>query len=268
MKKFASRLIAFLIDFILTSALIVAISSISIFNPNIDSINYNYKKYYTLTDEYYNLVEELDSTYLTDGVISTSESEEIYIKYHDLYDCFKDITLDEGISISQTEELNTSIATRYTSLSNEIMLKIASLNIYELIISIIIYISYFGILQYRLNGQTVGKRLLRIRVINNKDNSKKVSLFKYIIRAILVSSLIFTIIDFIIASITNSVSFYTNVNYYLSMIKYVYELSFIICILIRNDMRSIDDIILGTDVILFDKTGKIVESKIFNEEEV
>ncbi|HQC83881.1 MAG TPA: hypothetical protein PLB45_03315 [Bacilli bacterium] len=50
-------------------------------------------------------------------------------------------------------------------------------------------------------------------------------------------------------------------------IEFVYEVVFVIACIIRDDQRSVHDLLLNTRIALYDKNNKEVESILFKDEE-
>lgn len=264
MKKVLYRILAYILDFTLVSLIILAISMISFINPNNDKLNYEYKKYYTSSVLYDELIEKLDD-YFDDGQIDTNEINEINTIYNDYSEAFENISINEGITNKEKENIKDKLEELRSSVANNYIYKINKLNYTQLIISLVVYILYFGILQYYLKGQTIFKRIFKLKVVNNKNN-KKVPLWSFIIRSLLVTEIIISIIDTILLFTLNQSMYFTS-NYWISQIKYIYELAFLVCIIVRDDSRSIHDLILGTKVIRYDSNGKEIKEKLFNDKE-
>lgn len=261
MKKFMFRVLAFILDSLLASIIVLVISSIALFNPNRAELNLKYKEFYNIQDTYKGLNKKIDS-YFEDKMLSEEELEEISIIYSEYMSCFEEIE----VSIEQEDDAITSVKDKvndlYLEISNNLAIEINKLNIPSTIISFVVYILYFGVLQYFLNGQTPFKRIFRIKIVSVKD--KKVSLLNYIVRAILVTEIILSLTDLVALVTLNNVG-YINASYFISQAKYIYEITFLACLIIRSDGRSIDDLILKTRVIRYDKEGHEVIDPIFKE---
>ena len=57
-------------------------------------------------------------------------------------------------------------------------------------------------------------------------------------------------------------------NYWISQFRYIYEMLFLIVMIIRDDQRSVHDLILNTRVMLMDKNKNEVFDVLFTEDEV
>lgn len=263
MKRIIYRMLAYVLDLAFVSVILLGIGYINFVNPESEKINYTYQEYYNINNSYTELMKNIDD-YFKDGKLTQEEYEDIVCKYPNFFDCFNDITLNEDIKNKEIDEVKEDLNKRITKLNNDYGYKIEKLNIRTSVISIVVYILYFGLLQYILKGQTIFKKLFKLRVIDNEHPKKKVPLWKYIIRSILVCELIISIVDLILLVTLNQSSYIIG-NGWLSNIKYVYEMAFLVTMIIRDDARSIHDLLLNTRVVRFNLAGNIIDEKLFND---
>lgn len=262
MKKIIFRILAFALDIGVCSFIIFGLSMMSFINPNQDKINDYYKMSSINKEEYTGLVENIDK-YLEDGMLSDTEFGEIMVNYPDYIEAFNDITINEDIKNSEIESIKDKINEMNVTFSNDFAIKINKLSWVQVIISFVVYVLYFGVLQFFMKGQTPFKRLFRIKVVNKSGG--KVSLVSFIIRSVLISEIIISLVDLgLLFKLSNTV--YVTSNYWLSQFKMIYEMAFLVCMIVRDDMRSIHDLILGTEVIRYDKKGKKINDILFNSE--
>lgn len=265
MKNIFCRLGAFILDLILVTAIIQGIVTMNFFFPKADELKETYQKYY-FQERTYQALNEASNKWFEDNKLDKDELEDLNLFYGEYKNSFQDIKVDEEIKEDKIEEVKENIQKQFMDIANPLMIRVNKLNTPQIIVSIIVYILYFGVLQYALNGQTPFKRLLRVKVINKDDKKKKISLLSYIIRAILVTEIILLVGDLILNYTLNGNAYMVG-NYWLQQIKYVYELAFIVCLIIRDDARSIDDLLLKTRVIHYDKSGKEIINPLFQSEE-
>ena len=249
MKKIIYRVLAYAIDIFLVTMLTLGVTYLPMFKNVNSEVGKIYVSISTNELMYNALNEKLDS-YYEDALISEDEMNEIEKEYSNYYSCFKGIKNDEEITNSKKSEISDDIKKTYTTIKNDYAYQINKLNIAQSVIGICIYILYFGVLQYLLHGQTLGKKIFKLKVVGiEKDN---VSLINYIIRSILVCEILITGLDLIFL-LTMSKSLYISSNYWILQIKYIYEIGFIVVMIIRDDNRSVHDLILKTKVIMLDK---------------
>lgn len=120
-------------------------------------------------------------------------------------------------------------------------------NILQLGISLALTIAYYVVFQYMNKGQTLGKKLLGIRVID-KDTKKPISILKGLLRSFLIFSLLSGIASILFLYILNK-------NYYfisytaLLMIEAIFTLITVMFVLYKKDGRGLHDIMANTIVI-------------------
>ena len=105
---------------------------------------------------------------------------------------------------------------------------------------------YFGILGYIWNGQTLAKKLFKIRVVSSTDKPLNPSL--YIIREVIVTNLIFQLISVII-TITLREETWINVNLYLSKVSLFVYFLLLAFMIFRSDEKGLQDLLCKTEVI-------------------
>lgn len=263
MKKIFFRILAYILDFGLVSIILLGLSYITFINPESSSINLKYNEYYNIVNRYRELYDNVGG-YFEDGKITEVEYDEIVKKYPEHFSVFDDIVIDEDTKDSDVEVIKEKLDEKQKEINDDFSYKITKLNVRSTIISVIVYILYFGILQYILKGQTVFKKIFRLRVIDNNKAHKKVPLWKYIVRSILICEIVITITDLILLFALKQ-SAYLVSNHWILQIKYIYEMLFLLLIIVRDDGRSVHDLLLNTNVVRFDKQNKIIEEKLFDE---
>ena len=105
---------------------------------------------------------------------------------------------------------------------------------------------YYVIFCYCRNGQTLGKQIMRIRLVSN--NGKKLHINNYLIRSLLINQILLNIVDsvmIIFLSKNTYITWYNNFNTVFS--------GFLIISLLfmfyRNDGRGLHDIVANTKVV-------------------
>lgn len=120
-------------------------------------------------------------------------------------------------------------------------------------ISIGMLILYFGILEYVCKGETPGKRLMKLRLVSNRD--KNLNIFQYLLRVMILNGIIFSLLIIIAVYLTNGITF-NYITYFLSLAESTILLINVMMVTLRNDHRGLHDIISGTKVI---DTRELVE---------
>lgn len=187
------RIVAYIIDILIVTVVVSAISMI----PRIDPYKKNYEKAY---NEYLDIVSDAQNENSVD---------------------YKDRII----------ELNYDIY-KYRVVSN--------------ILSVISLVGYFGILQMVMNGQTVGKKVLKIKVVGN--NGKKLNFGNYFLRTLILNNIFFTVINMIAVYILKGSNFYY-FTYIVNMLQSTIYMILIIMMVLRKDNRGLHDLLAGTKVI-------------------
>ncbi len=157
--------------------------------------------------------------------------QEEYAQYIELYND----ALEEKVTL---EEYNEKAVTYNYNLGK---LSIISSTIY-----IVITISYFVGFNCLYQGQTIGKRILRIRIISSKDSN--VRLWQYILRIVLLTG-IFSNVVLILSVLFMNENIYYNISYFVNVFEYILQLVIIITTIINKNGRGLHDIICQTTVV-------------------
>ena len=105
---------------------------------------------------------------------------------------------------------------------------------------------YFGVIGFINNGQTLGKMITKLRVVPVKDNKLNPGL--YIIRTLLITSIIPQIINIASLSLVNANTWY-NLTGIVSQVQEFFFLIILGFMIFRDDERGLHDIICQTKVI-------------------
>ena len=114
-------------------------------------------------------------------------------------------------------------------------------------VSLVLTIGYFVIFQYMNKGQTLGKKLLKIRVVD-KENSEPPTIMKGLLRSIIVLGILSTTVSLIIINFANQKT-YISSYYTLSVIETIFIFVSAILVLFKEDGRGLHDLMAGTNVI-------------------
>ena len=113
-------------------------------------------------------------------------------------------------------------------------------------INTVLIIVYFIVFQYLNKGQTIGKKLLKIKIVN--EDKKEISLKQMLIRGIMIYSILSSLINIILFFNVSRKVYMTS---YLSVGAIETLILFLsaIFILYRNDKKALHDIVSKTIVI-------------------
>ena len=126
----------------------------------------------------------------------------------------------------------------------------------QMIISIIITLLYFIGFNYITNGQTLGKKLLRLKIVN--IDNEKISILNYTIRTLIMYETASNLIKLIMILILSKNNYLeaTSVVY---TIQNVLDIAIIATVILRSDGRGLHDLLAKTKVLAYDKTGNEIE---------
>jgi len=114
-------------------------------------------------------------------------------------------------------------------------------------ISVALTIAYFVVFQYMNKGQTLGKKLLHIQVVD-KNTQKPISILKGLLRSCIVLSILSGTLGIILLYILNQNSYFTSY-LILLMIELIFTLVTVVLVLYKKDGRGLHDLIANTIVI-------------------
>lgn len=260
MKKIIFKLLAYIGDMLVVGVITGCLSYITLINPSRETIEDIYSQETVHQKEVIALLKDMKEA-VKDDELTESEYKAIVDSTKNYKDVFREIKEDEKASdwsSIMTTELSNKFQDNISRLSYEANRKMTVVNI----ITVIVYILYFGVFEFITGGQTLFKKIFKLRTLNT--DGTKVSLVKEIIRSVLICELVFIVFD--IFAVRAPYQKYIKIDHIVDYVKYFYELAFIVVMMMRDDTRSIHDLILGTKVIRYDVNGVEIEDRIFNNE--
>lgn len=167
-----------------------------------------------------------------------------YDKFIESYEKYSDVVeryTNKEISLNEMQELNKDNfynVTKYSISSN--------------IVIIVGIFLYFGVFQKYNHGQTLGKKIMKLKVISNDD--KDVNIWKYLLRVL---PMYFVFIGSAVALLINTILIFIldSSNYMMvsSIVMYVLlglGIIDVVMLLIRKDKRGLHDIVANTKVLV------------------
>jgi uncharacterized RDD family membrane protein YckC len=136
-----------------------------------------------------------------------------------------------------------SYINRYSEIYYQLDYKLVVYNIFQFII----YISYFVIFQYYNKGQTIGKKIWGIKVVNSKEENLTMNM--YAIRALIIYGLFGLLINLV------AILIFTNKIYYFitlitGFLQFFIVIITVFMVLYKKDGTGIHDLIAKTKVII------------------
>ena len=129
---------------------------------------------------------------------------------------------------------------------NSITYEINRESVLEGILDIVIYLLYFIVLPMYNNGQTFGKKLLRIRVTSN--SVKQIDSNSLLLRALLLYNIWAKILLIILIVFINK-QMYIKISNYAEYVQLILMATIVLTILLRKDRRGLHDLVAKTKVI-------------------
>lgn len=167
-------------------------------------------------------------------------------KYKDAYEKYNEV-----VQKSAEDEKND-----YKNEIIELNYEVYKYRTYSSMFSATALILYFGVLPLVMNGQTLGKKIMKLRVVSN--NEKKLNFWKYLIRIVILNNIWLSLINVGAVYVVSGVKFYY-VTYVISMLSSLIYMLNLIMVMFRKDNRGIHDMVAGTKVILV-SNDVVVES--------
>lgn len=167
-------------------------------------------------------------------------------KYKDAYEKYNEV-----VQKSTEDEKND-----YKDEIIELNYEVYKYRTYSSMFSATALILYFGVLPLVMNGQTLGKKIMKLRVVSN--NEKKLNFWKYLIRIVILNNIWLSLINVGAVYVVSGVKFYY-VTYVISMLSSLIYMLNLIMVMFRKDNRGLHDMVAGTKVILVSNDA-VVES--------
>lgn len=182
--------------------------------------------------------------FLVSSIIPQDKNYESYLKeYEDIQTKYM-----ESVSNPDKEE-NTMTAEEYVNRSADVTYDLDRCNVPIMIIEAFIVLGYYSVFAYYNHGQTIGKKLMKIRIVST--NGEEVSMNQYIFRSLLIQSLLAKIIliEFVLF-IGRSNYFYAS--FIIQGIQMVLIIVSIFMVLYSKNGRGLHDRLARTQVVMTD----------------
>jgi len=252
---------AYIIDLCVVLIISSLISSIPFLNKEITKYQEIYKEYETEYNAYMETINLLNESY-EDKVLTEEEFNKFTdLKYQELIsEKYEDMELTK----EEHEKIIEKINDDYTVMSEDYVYLLNKNSITNTAITLICTLLYFGVLQYFLKGQTVGKKLLKLQVVSATD--KKLNVFNYLLRSLIINDILLNTIGTIFL-IVASKKVYTQADNIITTLISIVEAVIIFTVITRQDARGLHDLLFGTKVISTVETAKKEEEKVIEVKE-
>ena len=149
--------------------------------------------------------------------------------------------------------------TEYLEKFNDISYIVNKESVQVSIVSVVLSTIYFVVLAYYMNGQTFGKKIMKIQVVS--ANSKKLTMNNYLIRSLIVDSILMNTISIVTILFLEKSSYLKVYDATSTIFGAIYVVIFAM-ILFRQDGRGLHDLLANTKVI------SLNDKKVLNEETI
>ena len=127
-------------------------------------------------------------------------------------------------------------------------------NILQSGISVALTIAYYVVFQYMNKGQTIGKKILNIRVVD-KATKKHISILKGLLRSFVVMSIFSGVLNIVLLYIVNKSSYFISYSISISL-ESIFTLITLMFVLYKKDGKGLHDLIAGT-IVLKEKNNTV-----------
>lgn len=260
-RPLMKRVCAYIIDLFIVLLVASFLAKIPLLNKNID----NYQKIYEEYEEEYNIFSEylnlLNQSY-EDELITEEEYNELIKedKYSEIIvSKYDDKEISKGEYKTITKELNQ----KFDDIAKDYVYILNKEGIYNSIITLVCTLLYFGVIQYFLKGQTIGKKLLKLKVVSSSD--KKINILNYLPRSLIVNDVFLNTIGLIFLAFASK-NIYQQATNTLQVLVSIIEAIIIFLVLTREDGRGLHDLLCHTKVISTDGRQEVQDEEKHNNQ--
>lgn len=141
---------------------------------------------------------------------------------------------------------------KYCKALGKTMYKLDYTLIFNNLYYLLFYFLYFVVFAYFTNGQTLGKKLFKLKIVDKNNN--KVTFKNLIFRSIVNGSTLFMGINIIViiqllSLLINNYNIYFYFNMFVTSISFIIDIVILILLIVNKEHRSIDDIMGKTKVV-------------------
>lgn len=259
MKTILNRVFAYAVDLLILLLLSSILTNISFLNPQLKSYNKYYGQLSDYAKEYNSFISDLEK-YYKDGELSEKNYTKLIENHKKYEENLSKYYEDSKLSKKEYKKLEGEVEKDYQKKYEDLAYKIAKNSSISSAIYIIVTILYFGIFNLVTDGQTLGKKIFKLKIVSSDDG--KPNIVSYIIRSVLLYNTIYYLVSLIGIYTLNKENYYlvTNIVY---QIQYYIQIIIICMVMLRTDGRGLHDILAKTKVILINdiKDGLSEENK-------
>lgn len=185
------------------------------------------------------IIDILIISLVVSGILMVVPKSDNYEKYLEEYEQVQTDFLEEKIT-----------ADEYMNRSIEVVHDLDYSNVLSMILEVVAILLYFVVFQCYNKGQTIGKKLMHIRIVSNDGEDLNIN--HYIIRSIIINSLLLDILIIGMVLFMNKQIYYYS-SFGLQGIQTVLLIVSAFMMMYRKDGRGIQDYVAHTKVIMCDE---------------
>ena len=257
MFKLFKRFLAYFIDMMVVLIIAQTIISIPFVDKKMTKYNDTYNDYLEYISDYSAFRLDLIDSY-EDEKIDKEEYDEL-IEEHDNYkEILNTYYKDESLTKKNYDKLIKRIDNDYEEFSKKMQYKIDKYSIIYNVSYLVLTLLYFVGFNIITGGVTLGKKLMRLKIVNNLDSNKNVSLVSYLIRFVLLYKPIYYLTICIGVNLLNVNNYYNVISVVKGFHTYL-EFVILIFMMVRLDGRGLHDILSKTKVVALDRFGNEIK---------
>lgn len=248
-KMFTRRVCAYIIDLFIVLLVSTIISNIPFINKDMKDYQKTYDEYEEKYNNYADYNQLLKDSY-NDELIAEEEYQEL-IK-NDLYkELIESKYDDQTISKEEYDNIVEETKTKFDSVAEDYVYLLSKKSVTSSLITLICVLLYFGVMQFFLKGETIGKKLFKLKVVSAND--EKITVLNYLLRSLIVNEVLFNIIS-ILSLVFATRAVYTKIDNVISILLSIVEGLIIFLVIYREDGRGLHDLLFNTKVISTEDT--------------
>lgn len=155
---------------------------------------------------------------------------------------------EQSVQLQESYVKNEITSEEYVAQTLDLSYDMAYQNVAYVIIEVSFIVCYFVIYQCKNNGQTLGKKLMKVRVVSI-DSNHELSMNQYLYRVLILQSVALNLLS-LIGVLIFSKSIYGAFSTGLGLLQYTVWVITFIMVLYRKDGRGVHDMIAGTRVVM------------------
>lgn len=155
---------------------------------------------------------------------------------------------EQSVSLQESFTKKEITGEEYIAQTFDLSYDMAYQNVAYVIIEVSLIVCYFVVFQYKNDGQTFGKKLMRIRVVS-VDSDHSLTMNQYLYRAFLLQSVAINLLS-LVGVLIFTKSIYGAFSTGLGLLQYGIWIVTFIMVLYRRDGRGVHDVVAGTKVVM------------------